>query len=146
MREFIPPLPEHFTVVDDFGDWTNYYTADQMDDHARDAALLVLDAVCALLPADPVYMDPPDGGNVSVLEQVARMAEDAAKWRASQAAADPVVEANRKLLLDRSNVGIDKYGTTLEDAKLAAPALVQHALEETLDLANYLQALLRKLP
>jgi hypothetical protein len=83
MREFILPLPEHFTVVDDFGDWTNYYTADQMDDYARDAALLVLDAVCALLPADPVYMDPPDGGNVSVLEQVGRMAEDAAKWRAA---------------------------------------------------------------
>lgn len=37
-----------------------------------------------MLPADPVYMDPPDGGNVSVLEQVARMAEDAAKWRAHQ--------------------------------------------------------------
>lgn len=185
-----------------------------------------------MLPADPVYMDPPDGGNVTVLEQVARMAEDAAKWRAHQAgmgeperrrgatmtdwkaahdnlaarnallrqrhdlpvdripahaelvrlqdenarlraesgvtgvlaeqaatmlaqrkkiqaleapAADPVVEANRKLLLDRSNVGVEKYGTTLEDANLAAPALVQHALEEALDMSNYLQALLRKL-
>lgn len=106
-----------------------------------------------MLPADPVYMDPPDGGNVTVLEQVARMAEDAAKWRAATtrwpqgsteiacsdcgltkgesqhlfdlktgAARDPVVEANRKLLLlDRSNVGIEKYGATLDDANLAAP-------------------------
>lgn len=139
MREFIPPLPAPA------GRWNEMSCApDQMDDYARDAALLVLNAVCALLPADPVYMDPPDGGNVTVLEQVARMAEDAAKWRASQGA-DPVVEANRKMLLDRSNVGIDKYGATLDDANLAAPALVQHALEEALDLANYLQALLRKL-
>lgn len=143
MREFIPPLPAP-AVHEDRNWMATAYTAEQMDDYARDAALLVLGAVCALLPADPVYMDPPDGGNVSVLEQVKRMAEDAAKWRASQAA-DPVVEANRKLLLDRSNVGIKKYGATLEDAKLAAPALVQHALEEALDLANYLQALLRKL-
>jgi hypothetical protein len=34
-----------------------------------------------LLPGS-YYMDPPDGGSPSVLEQVSRMAEDAAQWRA----------------------------------------------------------------
>lgn len=36
--------------------------------------------ISELLPAS-YYMDPPDGGNVSVMEQLRRMAEDATKWR-----------------------------------------------------------------
>lgn len=52
---------------------------------------------------------------------------------------DAVVEANRKLLLDRSNVGIQKYNTTLENSGLHQRQYLQHALEEALDLANYLQ-------
>jgi hypothetical protein len=36
--------------------------------------------VYALLPGYH-YMDPPDGGDVSPLEQMRRMAEDAEKWR-----------------------------------------------------------------
>lgn len=35
----------------------------------------------ALLPGT-YYMDPPDGGDVSLLEQLRRMAEDARRWRA----------------------------------------------------------------
>lgn len=53
--------------------------------------------------------------------------------------ADPVVEANRALLLQRSQVGIKKYGAVLPGA-LSRRELIQHALEEALDLANYLQA------
>jgi hypothetical protein len=60
-------------------------------------------------------------------------------------AQDAVIEANRQLLLDRSNVGINKYGVTLEKSGLDDAQLVQHALEEALDLANYLQALLQYL-
>jgi hypothetical protein len=56
---------------------------------------------------------------------------------------DPVVEANRQLLLDRSRVGLRKYGVTLADAGLAPRQLMQHALEEALDLANYLQTLIQ---
>lgn len=37
---------------------------------------------CAATLPNSYYMDPPDGGNVTVAEQLARMAEDAAKWRA----------------------------------------------------------------
>lgn len=52
---------------------------------------------------------------------------------------DAVVERNRQLLLQRSDVGIDKYGVTLENAGLSKKQILQHALEEALDLANYLQ-------
>ena len=59
---------------------------------------------------------------------------------ATATAKDCVVEANRQLLLDRSNVGVSKYGTTLVDSKLTLDEFHRHALEEALDLANYLQA------
>ena len=56
---------------------------------------------------------------------------------------DSVVEANRKLLLERSHVGMKKYGTTLAAAGLSRAQLAQHALEEALDLANYLQTIIQ---
>lgn len=34
-----------------------------------------------LLPNDAWYLDPPDGGNVSLLEQLRRMSVDAGEWR-----------------------------------------------------------------
>ena len=55
---------------------------------------------------------------------------------------DTVVEANRAELLRRSQVGIRKYGVTLGSLGLSHAALLQHALEESLDLANYLRTLL----
>lgn len=57
---------------------------------------------------------------------------------------DPVVEANRQLLLARSKVGISKYSVTLGDSGLSRDQLLQHALEESLDLSNYLQAELQR--
>jgi hypothetical protein len=53
---------------------------------------------------------------------------------------DPVVEANRAILLQRSQLGIKKYGDTLAAKRYSRRELLQHALEEALDLANYLQA------
>ncbi|WP_426106328.1 hypothetical protein [Massilia sp. TSP1-1-2] len=58
---------------------------------------------------------------------------------------DPVVEANRELLHSRSQVGIAKYGVTLGEAKLPERDLLVHALQESLDLSNYLQANLQRL-
>jgi hypothetical protein len=52
---------------------------------------------------------------------------------------DPVVEAVRKDLLDRSNVGIKKYGTTLAENPADLRGWLQHAYEECLDQANYLK-------
>ncbi|HHM4835771.1 TPA: hypothetical protein ACRNK7_000582 [Pseudomonas aeruginosa] len=37
---------------------------------------------CASALPDTYYMDPPDGGNVSIPEQIRRMAKDAARYRA----------------------------------------------------------------
>lgn len=59
-------------------------------------------------------------------------------------APDPVVEANREMLLQRSIIGVKKYGLTLDNSSLSQQAFLKHALEETLDLANYLQAAIRK--
>lgn len=52
---------------------------------------------------------------------------------------DPYVEANRALLLSRSQTGQAKYGTDLTRGDLTPEQWVQHAIEECLDLANYLQ-------
>ena len=57
---------------------------------------------------------------------------------------DPIVEANRELLLQRSIVGLHKYGTTVNDNPLSRKQWLQHALEEALDLANYLQKLIQE--
>lgn len=59
---------------------------------------------------------------------------------ATEQCADPIVESNVSLLRQRSAVGVQKYGTTLADNKLPLRAWLNHALEEALDQANYLQA------
>jgi hypothetical protein len=63
----------------------------------------------------------------------------------TEVAQDAVVEANRKMLLERSKLGIQKYGTTLAGNKLSRREWLQHALEESLDLSNYLQAEIMRL-
>ena len=47
---------------------------------AQQGDVVSTDELSALLPG-VYYMDPPDGGSVTVLEQVRRMAEDAARYR-----------------------------------------------------------------
>ena len=42
-------------------------------------------------------------------------------------------------LIQREQVGTDKYGVTLEDAKLTHEQVLQHLLEEQLDGANYIR-------
>jgi hypothetical protein len=54
--------------------------------------------VLSVLPS-VYYMDPPDGGDVSVLEQLRRMADDAAKYRAAQP-----VEQTRALTADDADM------------------------------------------
>lgn len=62
-----------------------------------------------------------------------------------EVAQDLVVEKNRQLLLDRSKVGISKYGVTVDGNNLTEKQWLQHALEEALDLANYLQKIIMTL-
>ncbi|MCK9234958.1 MAG: hypothetical protein M0P09_01425 [Acholeplasmataceae bacterium] len=56
---------------------------------------------------------------------------------------DHIVELNVDLLRQRSRVGIKKYGVTLEQSGLSQKQFMRHALEEVLDLANYLQGALQ---
>lgn len=52
---------------------------------------------------------------------------------------DSVVAAVRADLLRRSELGIAKYGMTLDRTDLSLRDWLQHAYEETLDQANYLK-------
>lgn len=58
---------------------------------------------------------------------------------------DAVVEAVREDLLKRSQLGIAKYGTTLERTDLKLRDWCQHAYEECLDQANYLKRIILEL-
>lgn len=53
---------------------------------------------------------------------------------------DANVEKNRQMLLERSVVGLQKYGVTTERTDLTTSQWLQHILEELLDAANYVQA------
>lgn len=55
---------------------------------------------------------------------------------------DPYVESVRKKLLDRSQFGIKKYGTTLGKEGVSKLQWLVHAQEEAMDLANYLEVLI----
>lgn len=56
---------------------------------------------------------------------------------------DSNVEAVRAKLLERSQRGIQKYGTDTERTDLTLCQWLQHAQEEALDLAVYLERLIR---
>lgn len=58
---------------------------------------------------------------------------------------DLIVNEVRRDLLNRSKVGIKKYGVTLNEANLKLSEWLQHAYEECLDQANYLKAAINKL-
>jgi hypothetical protein len=59
-------------------------------------------------------------------------------------AADQNVEDLRDMLLQRSQIGLAKYGVTTMRDDLSLQDWLTHALEETLDNAVYLRAALRK--
>lgn len=65
---------------------------------------------------------------------------------ADNANGDPVVQRLIEKLVSRSQAGQIKYGTTLAAANLSTEELLNHAQQEALDLANYLQALISKHP
>lgn len=56
---------------------------------------------------------------------------------------DPIVEEVRDLLLQRSQRGMVKYGTTLGRNDLSTRGWLVHARDEALDLALYLTKLIR---
>lgn len=58
---------------------------------------------------------------------------------------DANVERNVTLLRRRSRVGLKKYGMTTSNNPLSHREWLQHALEEALDMANYLQAAINQI-
>jgi len=64
---------------------------------------------------------------------------------AKDALIDPVVEAVRTALLKRSQLGIKKYGDTLHNMDYSEREILQHAIEESMDLSNYLMARIMKI-
>ncbi|MCH2216813.1 MAG: hypothetical protein MK076_01850 [Flavobacteriales bacterium] len=54
---------------------------------------------------------------------------------------DPIVLQNCIEMLERSKVGVEKYGTTLEENDIPIKEWIQHAKEEAMDMANYLERL-----
>jgi len=58
---------------------------------------------------------------------------------------DSIVQEVRKDLKDRSNVGIKKYGVTLDRKDLDLLDWLQHAYEECLDQALYLKRAIKEL-
>jgi hypothetical protein len=58
---------------------------------------------------------------------------------------DTIVEGVRSDLKDRSEVGIEKYNTTLDRTDIDLKGWLQHAYEETLDKALYLKRAIKEL-
>jgi hypothetical protein len=54
---------------------------------------------------------------------------------------DPIVAAVIRKMYNRSQVGIKKYGTTLERDDLSTEQWIDHAIEEAMDLVLYLTKL-----
>lgn len=68
-----------------------------------------------------------------------------ARWNSPCApCADPVVEAVRDRLRARSLAGQAKYSATLDRTDLSRIDWLRHAQEEALDLACYLERLIRE--
>jgi hypothetical protein len=57
---------------------------------------------------------------------------------------DSIVEAIRTQLKDRSEVGIRKYNTTLDRTDLSLLDWLEHAKQEALDFALYLERIKRE--
>lgn len=58
---------------------------------------------------------------------------------------DRNVEAVRQKLLDRARTGLKKYGVTTERTDLTTLQWLQHAQEEAMDLAVYLERAMQDL-
>lgn len=58
---------------------------------------------------------------------------------------DSIVESVRQQLLDRSNVGIKKYGVTLDRNDLSLLDWLEHAKQEQMDSVLYLEKIIQEL-
>jgi hypothetical protein len=56
---------------------------------------------------------------------------------------DGIIKSVVDKFIERSNVGIQKYGKTLENNELTTLQWLIHAQEEVMDLVNYLEKLIQ---
>lgn len=77
----------------------------------------------------------------NVLAAMSPRADDLIEVKTGKATIDPNVEKVRSMLLDRSMLGIQKYGTTTRGANLTGTQWLQHLQEELCDAAVYVEAL-----
>ena len=52
---------------------------------------------------------------------------------------DPIVDSVVKKFQERSKIGIEKYGTTLQDSPDGFYSFINHLQEELMDACNYLE-------
>ena len=57
---------------------------------------------------------------------------------------DPIVESVRTKLLERSQVGLNKYGVGLDREDLDTLQWLNHFQEELMDAANYIEVLIQR--
>jgi len=57
---------------------------------------------------------------------------------------DPIVQSVVDKYQERSNVGVDKYGTTLQENKLTLLEWLNHLQEELMDATLYIEKLKRE--
>jgi hypothetical protein len=81
-----------------------------------------IDLLAKLLPGT-YYMDPPDGGSVSVMDQLRRMADDAKEWREHIAAPQPASEQQAQPISDAMMDLVDRLGS---EAKNVDPRAWEH--------------------
>jgi hypothetical protein len=79
------------------------------------------------------------------LINLTRQASIEAAGKAVDAVLDPNVEAVREMLLQRSRVGLKKYGVTTDRDDLSELDWHRHHLEELLDAAVYVMRKIRKM-
>jgi hypothetical protein len=58
---------------------------------------------------------------------------------------DKHIEAVRQKLLERSNIGISKYGVTLERTDLSTIQWLRHLQEELMDSCGYIERIISDL-
>lgn len=75
--------------------------------------------------------------------QLARLAFEAGVQ--STISQDAIIEINRRMLLDRSDVGIKKYGVTIEKSPEELEGWLRHMRFELLDASNYCTAAIEKI-
>ena len=56
---------------------------------------------------------------------------------------DPIVESVCQKMMARSRLGMSKYESTLDRTDLSRLDWLRHAQEEAMDLANYLECLIK---